>query len=170
MSCVESCSTDSGVENPATVVTLVAPGAGGGGTTGVITAESPVAAAVSVALETGAFLSTGTHAAATTSVVHRTVALIEKYPPRPRRRCAARRVHGSPRRCGPRAESSSAGETYPRRTACALRDACGPPAGARAGSSRLGAAGSPHGTGSIRSWVAPASQCRTRAGGPAPRR
>src|SRR6266581_1592834 len=175
MSCVESCSTDSGVENPATVVTLVAPGAGGGGTAGVITAESPVAAAVSVALETGGFLSTGTHAAATTRVVHRTVALIENYPPRPRLRCAARHVHESPRRCGLRAESSSAGETYPRRTACALRAACGRPAAAKAGthrgshgSTRLGAAGSRSGTGSIRSGGAPAPRCRTRAHGPAP--
>src|SRR6266700_2380136 len=92
MPCADSASPDSGVEHPATGVPLVGRGAGGGGTTGVITAESPVAAAVSVALETGAFLSTGTHAAATTRVVHRTVALIEKYPPRPRRRCAARRV------------------------------------------------------------------------------
>src|SRR5260221_5458821 len=155
MSWVESCSTDSGVENPATVITLVAPGAGG--TTCVIRAQSPVAAAVSVALETGGFLSTGTHAAATTRVVHRTVALIEYYPPRPRLRCAARRVHESPRRCGLRAESSSAGETYPRRTACALRAACGHPAAASAGtprgshgSTRLGAAAPLPATGPLR--------------------
>src|SRR5882672_10375323 len=129
MSCVESYSTDSGVENPAMVSALVAPGdaSGGGVGTG---AAAKVSAAVPTVSEAAGFLSTGTHAAATTRVVHRTVALIENYPPRPRLRCAAGRGRESPRQCALQAESNSAGETYPRRTACALRGACGPPAAA----------------------------------------
>src|SRR5436190_23745871 len=93
MSCAESCSTDSGVENPAIVSALVAPGAGtGAGTGAAVVVVVSAAAAVSVASETGGFLSTGTHAAATTRVVHRTVALIENYPPRSKLRydCAGK--------------------------------------------------------------------------------
>src|SRR6266849_7344002 len=123
MSCVESCSTDSGVEKPATVRTRVAPGAAGGG--GTDAAVSIAARSVSRTLATF-FRSTGWHAAATARVIQRTVALIRALPPRPGLRCAARRAHGWPRRCGLRAVSNSAVGTYPRRTSCALPGVCAP--------------------------------------------
>jgi len=70
MSCTESCSTDSGVENPAMVSALVAPGdamvAGGG--VAAAAAVVSAATAVSVASEAAGFLSTGTHATARTKV------------------------------------------------------------------------------------------------------
>src|SRR2546428_9175578 len=77
MSCVESCSTDSGVEKPATVSIRVAPGAaGGGGTTRAVS----TAAAVSGTVATCRLRSTGWEATATARVVQRTVALIGASP------------------------------------------------------------------------------------------
>src|SRR6267378_7741478 len=122
MSCVESCSTDSGEEKPATVSIRVAPGAaGGGGTTRAVS----TAAAVSATLE-ARFRSTGWHAVATARVVQRTVALIRALPPpRPRLRCVARRARESPPRHGLRATANNAVGTYPRGRPCALRGVCG---------------------------------------------
>src|SRR5712691_3376316 len=126
MSCDESSSTDSGVEKPAIVSVRVAPGAarGDGGGAGALS----TACAVSATFEIGRLRSTGWQAAATARVVQRTVDLIKALPPRPGPRCVARRARGSPRRYGRRAVSNSAVGTYPRRTPCALRDACGRPA------------------------------------------
>src|SRR5213594_2981877 len=92
MSCAESCSTDSGVEKPATVSIRVAPGAaggGGGGTTRVVS----TGAVVSATLEACRLRSTGWQAAATARLIQRTVARIRALPPRPGLRCAARRAH-----------------------------------------------------------------------------
>src|SRR6266702_8572700 len=127
MSCVESSSTDSGVEKPATVsirVALGAAGGGGGGTTRVVSSG----AVVSATLEACRLRSTGWQAAATARVIQRTVALIRALPPQPGLRCVARRARGWPRRYGRRAVSNSAVGTYPRRTPCALQGACGRPA------------------------------------------
>ena len=87
MSCAGSCSTDSGVKNPSTVPTLVAPGPGGGaGGVSAVGCATGAEGVVSVNVVSdcgGERRSIGGHAAPrTATAAQRTVPLMGDLPPR----------------------------------------------------------------------------------------
>src|SRR5436853_7339073 len=102
MSCAGSCSTDSGVRNPSTTISFVAPGDGGG--VGVGAAAGAGVAGVAVVSGTadvsdagGARSARWRHAAQRAATVEqRPVALMGDLPPRLRLRCAAAPSGGAP--------------------------------------------------------------------------
>src|SRR5437879_8955098 len=82
MSCAVSCSTDSGVRNPAMAATFVAAGGGGvaGGGTGV-TWTAAESAGVPLVSDAAGLLGMGSQAAVTASHAHSVLGLMRPSPP-----------------------------------------------------------------------------------------
>src|SRR4029077_19163915 len=123
MSCVLSCSTDSGARKPCTVATLVATGAGaaagaGGGAGATAAVDSGRPAVVSDVA--GALSGRTQGPLSPPRTAQRVVPLLGDLPPPLPACCVAAPANGSPRSGGRRAGSSSSVETCPRRSACAL--------------------------------------------------
>src|SRR6266699_644763 len=90
MSCAVSCSTDSGVRNPAMAATFVAAGAGGAaGGGGGVTCRAAESAGVPGVWDADGLLGMGSHAAATASHAHTALGLMRPSPP-PFLSCASR--------------------------------------------------------------------------------
>src|SRR6266404_4954439 len=100
MSCVESWSTDSGVRNPSTAITFVAPGGAGG------------VRSVDAVSATGGLLSIGLQAAVAASATHQIVTLITMPSPPPAPSSASPQPCGRPPEEPPGRHEISAG-TYP---------------------------------------------------------